>query len=424
MSADRAHRWTPGGVSSANRRSSSLDEHVITAARGAHLWTAAGSRLIDMHGGSGPVVLGHANLAVDSAARDAASRLGLPGVVRTDIEVELAETLVESIPSFDSVLFCSSGSEATYHAIRLARAVTGRRKLLKVEGGYHGWHDSVAVGFLKGDLTPMSAGALDDVVKQTITVPFNDRDGLLGYMNEWGGETAAFILEPIMHNIGVILPDPGYLELVRSECSRWGIVLIFDEVVSGVRHGVGGFQEISGVTPDLSVFGKALANGYPIAALGGRGDLMDNFSTGGGTVLFLGTYNGHPGSVAAALTTVAIRKDPQSTLHLEKMGESLAIGWRDLIGQFDLPWTVVRFGSIVALYASHKPPNNQSEALDSSPEVVAACRESMARYGVFENARPLARSCVSLAHTESDIERVLEAAEMSLKEPLNIWMEL
>jgi glutamate-1-semialdehyde 2,1-aminomutase len=420
FSAAEARRYTPGGIHSSNRRVPSLDERVIVRAHGQHIWTSDGNQLLDLHCGSGPVILGHAHEEVDAAAAAGARRLSLSGLIRTDLEIELAEALVRLVPSFESVLFCSSGSEGTYHAVRLARAATGRTKLVKFLGGYHGWHDGVAVDFVEaGSDGPvsMSAGSLASTLEQTISLPFNDVHALQRLFLEQGTEIAGVIVEPVMHNIGVIRPQPGFLETLRLMCSASGTVLIFDEVITGIRHGLGGYQSTAGVIPDLTVLGKALGNGYPIAAVGGKTALMENFSTRKvGGALFLGTYNGHPGSVGAALKTIELYDEASIRDQLFLRGEALVSALQGVVRDLDVPCVVVGLGSVFAIYFQREAPCSLADALSGRPELAVQHREQMIARGVFEIPRVLARSAISAAHTEADLERIVSTTEDCLSE--------
>ncbi len=254
-----------------------VDELVIVETSGSRIKDHNGNWYTDYHAAFGPPVLGHNDPDVDAAAAETARTLGLPGVGVTPIEIQLAEALTECVPSIETVLLTSSGSEATFHAIRLSRAVTGRRRLVKFQGCYHGWHDSVSLNVISrpervGHHDPLSKGTLPEVTEATTVLPFNDVAALEAAFAELGDEIAAVILEPIPHNVGALLPKQEFLEATRRLCDQHGSVLIFDEVITGFRHALGGYQELSGVTPDLTTLGKAMANGYPIGALGGSRD--------------------------------------------------------------------------------------------------------------------------------------------------------
>src|SRR5713226_489395 len=284
---ERARRVIPGGVNSGQRQLEGLEDLVVASTSGATFTDKQGRTYTDYHAAFGPPVLGHNDPDVDRAASEMSRKVDLMGVGVTEIEIELAERLVELIPSVNKVLLTMTGSEATFHALRVARAATGRRHIIKFQGCYHGWHDSVAMNVISlpervGMKDPLSAGILPEVLDATIVLPFNDADAVERELETRPGGVAAIILEPIPHNVGALLPKPGYLERLRELSTKHGTVLIFDEVITGFRHGLGGFQSVAGVTPDLTTFGKAVANGYPMGGIGGRADLMDLFSSSPG----------------------------------------------------------------------------------------------------------------------------------------------
>jgi glutamate-1-semialdehyde 2,1-aminomutase len=271
--AARAARVIPGGVNSGQRRVPGLEQLVIAATSGATFTDGNGRTYTDYHAAFGPPLLGHNDPDVDGAVAAAAKTIGLMGVGVTRIEVELAERLCALVPSVERVLLTETGSEATFHALRLARAATGRRHVIKFQGCYHGWHDSVALNVITpaermGARDPLSKGSIPEVVDATIVCRFNDADEVERALVD--NDVAAIILEPIPHNIGAVLPQPGFLERLRELASKHGTVLIFDEVITGFRHALGGYQSIAGVTPDLTTMGKAMGNGWPVSALGGK----------------------------------------------------------------------------------------------------------------------------------------------------------
>ncbi|MEO9174041.1 MAG: aminotransferase class III-fold pyridoxal phosphate-dependent enzyme, partial [Gaiellales bacterium] len=267
--AARARAVIPGGVNSGQRQIPGLEDLVVVRTQGCTFEDADGRVYTDYQSAFGPALLGHNDADVDRAFVATARVVDLMGVGVTPIEVELAEKLVAVVPSLERVLLTVSGSAATFHALRLARAVTGRRHVLKFQGGYHGWHDAVAMNVLSradrlGATDPTSTGILPEVLEATLIAPFNDLAAVESLATAHAGDVAAIIVEPIAHNMGAMLPAPGFLEGLRALCLREGIVLVFDEVITGFRHAVGGYQSICGVTPDLTTFGKAMANGYPI----------------------------------------------------------------------------------------------------------------------------------------------------------------
>ena len=266
----RATAVIPGGVTSFTR---GLNPPITwVRAAGARLWDADGREYLDYHLAFGPQILGHNHPGVDARVKETIDRIDCIGVGTTDLEVLVAEKLVQHIPSAEAVLFCNSGSEATMHALRLARGVTGRRRIVKFQGCYHGGYDSLLMNVISpaerlGGKDPGSAGLLPQAIEDTIVLPFNDLAAVEEAFDAYPEQIAAVITEPIPHNIGAVLPLPGFLEGLRALTSRHGAALIFDEVITGFRHALGGYQSICGVTPDLTTLAKSLGNGYPVAAV-------------------------------------------------------------------------------------------------------------------------------------------------------------
>src|SRR5215475_4111132 len=352
--AARAAAVIPGGVNSGQRRVPGLEELVIAATSGATFTDGDGNTSTDYHAAFGPPLLGHNDSDVDGAVAATARAVGLMGVGVSPIEVELAERICDLVPSAERVLLTETGSEATFHAVRVARAATGRRHLIKFQGCYHGWHDSVAMNVISlaenvGKRDPLSKGGLPEVTEATIVCRFNDADEVERALSEH--DVAAIILEPIPHNIGAVLPQPGFLERLRELATKHGAVLVFDEVITGFRHGLGGFQSIAGVTPDLTTLGKAMANGWPVSALGGKAELMDLFSTTPGRpAFFAGTFNGHPATTAAALATIEkLEREPVHE-HVFRLGERARTGLQALYDRLGVPAVVSGFGSVFVSY--------------------------------------------------------------------------
>jgi glutamate-1-semialdehyde 2,1-aminomutase len=346
-------------------------------------------------------------------------RLDLVGVGVTDIEVELATLINRYVPSAERVLLTNSGSEATFAALRLARAVTGRKHILKFQGTYHGWHDAVAMNVISpperiGHKDPLSLGMLPEVVDQTLIAPFNDVEALRETVERYAEQLAAIIVEIIPHNIGCVLPRHDFLLSLRELCDHHGIVLIFDEVITGFRHGLGGYQAICGVTPDLSTFAKAMANGYPIAALVGRAALMDRFGPGGG-VFFAGTYNGHPIGVAAALATIAALEDGSVHRHCFALAARVAQGLRQVASELGIPMTVAQFGSVFVPYFFAGPTERYEDLLANDSARDLWFRQQMCARGIFMLPVALKRSHISAAHTAAHIDRTLETAREVLQ---------
>ena len=410
----------PGGVNTSIRRIE--PPLVFTEAHGAVLQDVDGNRYIDYLGAFGPIILGHNFEAVNCRVAEAMQQIDLLGTGLTELEIELAHKICQHIPAAEKVLLCNSGAEATYHAIRLARAVTERKKIIKFQGCYHGWHDSVAMNVISqpgrlGKKDPLSAGTLPEVIANTLVCDFNDLDGVEKAVKENSRQIAAIILEPIPHNIGCVLPKPGFLQGLREITRREGILLIFDEVITGFRHSLGGYQKICGVTPDLTTLGKAIANGYPIAAVSGKREWMDRFSTHpDGDVYFAGTYNGHPFGCAAALATIETLETRGVHEHIFRLGEKMRLGLEEITRRLGLPATVAGFGSVFLLYFLEGPIESYTDLLRNDEKRFVAYRQKMLERGIFELPFNLKRNHISFSHDEQHIERSLDAAEDVLRE--------
>jgi glutamate-1-semialdehyde 2,1-aminomutase len=410
--ARRAKAVIPGGVNSANR---ALPWPLVTReAQGAYFTDVEGKRYLDYHAAFGPLILGHNHPEVNAAVRAATDGVDLMGAGVTEPEIELAEKLAALVPSAERVLLTNSGSEATYAALRLARAVTGRNRIVKFQGTYHGWHDSVLMNVITpaekmGSKDPLSLGMLPEAIETTIVLPFNDIDTIRQTLAEEGDTIAAVFVEVIPHNIGCVPPTPEFLQALREETARHGSLLIFDEVVTGFRHALGGYQSLVGVTPDLTTFAKAMANGYPIAALVGKAEFMERFAPGGG-VFFAGTYNGHPLNVRAALATIAALEDGSVHRHCFALAERAATGIEGIAAEFGITMTVARFGSVFVPYFMDGPINSYDDLLRNDTSRDIAFRQGMCDRGIFMIPTALKRNHVSAAHTAEDIDRTLGAA--------------
>jgi glutamate-1-semialdehyde 2,1-aminomutase len=416
--AARAAAVIPGGVNSGQRRVPGLEDLVVTATRGATFTDAEGRTYTDYHAAFGPPLLGHNDPDVDAAVAATARSVGLMGVGVTPVEIELAERLCALVPSVERVLLTETGSEATFHAIRVARAATGRRHVIKFQGCYHGWHDSVAMNVISlpenvGRRDPLSKGVLPEVTEATIVCRFNDAEDVERALTEH--DVAAIILEPIPHNIGAVLPEDGFLERLRELATRHGTVLVFDEVITGFRHALGGFQSIAGVTPDLTTLGKAMGNGWPISALGGSAELMDMFSTTPGRpAFFAGTFNGHPPTAAAALATIEkLQREPVHE-HVFALGERTRRGLEELYGRLEIPAVVSGFGSVFLTYFLEGPVRSYDDLLANDVELFVGYRRELMKEGIFELPLNLKRSHFSYAHTDADVDRLLEATEVAV----------
>ena len=410
----------PGGVNSAHRNF--VPHLVIRETRGATIVDADGNEYLDYQAAFGPPILGHNHPEVNRRVAEALSGALLPGAGTTELEIAVAEKLCKLIPSAEKALLCSTGSEATYHALRVARAVTGRKKIIKFQGCYHGFHDSVLCNIISpaekvGKIDPGSAGILPETLDQTLVCKFNDLDDVEMTMQAHPSDVAAIILEPIAHNIGCVLPKPGFLEGLRRICSQRGTALVFDEVITGFRHHLGGYQAICGVTPDLTTLGKAIANGFPMAAICGKAVLMDHFKTrAGGDTFFAGTFNGNGASCAAALATVEILEREPVHQHIFHLGERLRAGLREIHQRRGIRATVAGFGSVFLTYFMEGPIESYSDLLRNDQARFLQYRRGLFERGIFKLPVNLKRNHISYAHTDAHIDRTLEACDDVLKE--------
>lgn len=423
---DRARAVIPGGVNSGQRQIPGFGDIVITGSAGARLTDAAGRTYTDYHAAFGPTLLGYHDPDVDRAlAEGLRNGPDHPGVGVTPAEIELAEEIVKLVPGIEKVLLTSTGSEATFHALRMARAVTGRRLVVKFQGCYHGWHDAVSLNIISspdkvGTKDPVSKGILAEVLDATLVLPFNDSDAVRRCFAEHGSDIAGVILEPIPHNVGCLIPDNEFLTTLREQTTKSGSILIFDEVITGFRHALGGYQSIVDITPDLTTLGKALGNGYPIAAIGGRADLMDQFSSvPGAPVFFAGTYNGHPAVVNAALATLKKLQTEPVHDHVFSLGELARKGLADVFAELSVPAIPTGYGSVFVTYFMDGPvPKTYANLLANDAALFVGYRRRLREHGVFELPLNLKRSHASYAHTEADIEQLVEATGKAMRETL------
>lgn len=415
---ERAKQHLPGGVNTSLRVVE--PPLVFTKAQGSRIWDADGNEYLDYHAAFGPIILGHNHPRVNRRVKDMMDQLDLVGVGTTEWEARAAEKIYHHVPSMEQLLFCNAGSEATYHALRLARACTGRRKVIKFQGCYHGWHDALLMNVTSapervGKPDPLSAGMLPQAIENTIVLEFNHLEQVERAIRANKNEVATIILEPIPHNIGCILPKLDFLKGLREIAEREGIILTFDEVITGFRHDLGGYQKLVGVTPDLTILGKAMANGYPIAAIGGRTDLMQRFGTTGGPVFFAGTYNAHPYSIAACLATIDELEGGQVHRRLFQYGDRIRQGMQAVYEELGVRAYVTGFGSVFVTYFLEPPVESYTDLLRNDKEFFVRERRRMIEEGIFMLPMNLKRNHISAAHTEADIKLTLEKARKVLR---------
>ncbi|XYH98034.1 glutamate-1-semialdehyde 2,1-aminomutase [Sorangium sp. So ce1128] len=413
---DRAAAVLPGGVNSPVRafRAVGGDPLFIARAQGARLFDADGAEYIDYVGSWGPAILGHANPAVVEAVREAALR-GLSFGAPTELEVRFAEKIRELYPSIDMLRCVSSGTEATMSAIRVARGFTGRDAIIKFEGCYHGHADHLLVKAGSGLATfgaPDSAGVPESVARATLSLPYNDPAALEAAFAARGGEIAAVILEPVVGNMGCVPPAPGFLALVIDLCRKHGALSIFDEVMTGCRLARGGAQERFGLRPDLTTLGKVVGGGMPLAAYGGRADVMRVVSPLG-PVYQAGTLSGNPLAVSAGLATLE-RLTPDLYERLEKLGASLEEGLRAAAEGAGVAACVQRVGSMITLFFTKGPVRSWADASTSDTKRFSAFHAGMLARGVYWPPSQYEAAFLSGAHTEEDIERTVAACREAL----------
>ena len=413
---ETSDRHIAGGVVSLNRKTSL--PIVFVKALGSTLWDGDGREYLDYHAAFAPHLLGHNHPEVNAAVQRAMSESwSLIGSGTTPWEARLAELLCQCVPNLDLVQILNTGSEATATAIRLARAYTGRDDVVLPMGGYNGWHDEVGRAVMPMDIgprvtageypfVPISAGIPLSTQRRMHIVNFNDLDSVEAMFKKH--PVACLITEPVLQNIGVVPPRPGYLEGLRALCDDHGVVLIFDEVKTGFRSALGGYQSIAGVKPDLSVFGKAVANGWPLAVLGGKRDIMERFAAPDlkQRVLIAGTYNGHPASVAAATASLEILQREGIYRDLEARSARLQEGLEAIFG----PRAVVsRMGSAFCVYfMDHVPQDWHDIVAHHDFEYDKGYRLALIERGIYHFPLPCKQGSVSAAHSDADIERTLK----------------
>ena len=408
----RATAVIPGGVNSPVRAWGAVgagEPFFVARAEGAHLWDVEGNGYVDWVMSWGPLIFGHADADVVEALKEAAAdgtTFGAP----TEREVALAEELVDAVPSVEKVRLVSSGTEATMSALRLARGVTGRDRIIKFSGCYHGHADALLAAAGSGLATlgiPSSPGVPAGAAADTIVCPFNDVEGVRTAVGRHGDELAAIVVEPVAGNMGVVPPEPGFLEALRALCDASGALLVFDEVITGFRVARGGAQELYGVTPDLTVLAKIAGGGLPLAAFGGRADVMDALAPTG-PVYQAGTLSGNPLATAAALVVLARLRDPAVYERLEAAGGRLETGLRDAAG--GEPVQVQRVGAMATVFFREGPVRSFEDAAASDAERYGAWFRHLLARGVYVAPSQFEALFVSTAHGEAEIDATVEAA--------------
>lgn len=431
---NKNRNYIPGGVVSVNR--AIKPEIVFTKGEGAYVWDADGNRYLDYHAAFAPHFLGHnepfVTEAVMRALREGASLYGSGTTIQEGI---LAELICRHVQSVDTVQLLNTGSEATYQAIRLARAATNRDHIIVMQGGYNGWHNDVSCNLMtplaelgprvspgEYPYKPISAGIPVEHQGLVHAINFNDLESVRYVCERYA--IAALITEPILQNVGVIKPKPEYLSGLRALADHYGFVLIFDEVKTGFRHAIGGYSSIAGVIPDLVVFGKAIANGYPMTVIGGKRELMNYFVDPNSSkrVLLAGTYNAHPVPTAAAIATIQrlLMNDGEVYRHVESLGQQLQTGVERILIKNGMTAVVARQGSAFCIYfMDHLPKDWHDLATHHDFVLDEEMRRDMIDRGIYFFPLATKQCSISAAHSAADIEVTLDHLERSLVYCLN-----
>ena len=409
----RAQQSIPGGVNSPARAFGSVggDPLIIDRGEGASLWDIDDNRLIDYVGSWGPHILGHRHPEVIEAV-EAALAKGTSFGAPTALETELAEEVIAAVPSVEKVRMVNSGTEATMSAIRLARGHTGRDKVIKFAGCYHGHVDSLLVEAGSGALTlgvPSSPGVPAGCAADTIALAYNDAAGLAATMEEIGSEVACVILEPVVGNMGVVAPADGFLEACRELCTAQGSLLIFDEVMTGFRVAYGGAQSLFGVTPDMTTLGKIVGGGMPVGAYGGRAEIMNSISPDG-PVYQAGTLSGNPLAMACGLATLKVLREQDPYPQLEEMTSRLVDGLDTAAADAGLDHVVARVGSMFTLFFNPAPVTSYDVSARNDTERFAAYHRGMLDHGIYLPCSQFEANFVSAAHTGQDVDSTIAAA--------------
>lgn len=414
----KAKNIIPGGVNSPVRalRSVGRDPIFIDRGKGSHIWDIDGNSYVDYVGSWGPLIVGHAHPEVVEAIQKTAEKgtgFGAP----TELETELAQEVLHAYPAMDMVRMVNSGTEATMSALRLARGVTGREKVVKFEGCYHGHSDSLLIKAGSGALTlgiPTSPGVSTATASATIVAQFNDYTGLEEIFARDGQDIAAIILEPVAGNMGVVLPEPGFLQKVRELTKQHGSILIFDEVMTGFRVSYGGAQAKYEIQPDLTCLGKIIGGGLPVGAYGGKRDIMEQIAPSG-PIYQAGTLSGNPLAMAAGLTTLKLLQKPGTYEKLETKTNNLAQGLQSITRELNLPTWVNSIGAMFSTFFTDQQVKDFYSASTSDIELFAKFFRGMLERGVYLAPSQFESVFLSTAHSNDDIDFTLEQARLVLK---------
>ncbi len=419
---ERAVQSVPAGTHS-NTRARSPYPLYFNRADGPFVWDLDGNRYTDLNMGNGAVMLGHKYPAVQQAVT-ATLASGLTTGLETEASIRAAELLLAMVPTAEAVRFTNTGTEAMLHVLQIARAVTGRQRIAKVEGAYHGWADAVYVSTWPNlDVAgpddapvplPGTGGLRTSAVEETVVIPFNDADAAERILRANGKELAAILVEPAMIDVGFIPPRPGYLETLRRLADKTGALLVFDELLTGFRLARGGAQERYGVRPDLSTFGKALGNGYPVAAVAGRRQYLEVSVPGAGNTAWVGTFNGHAMCMAAAEASLTALSDGSVTTELESRTQDLIAGFQSAVARLGVPAQMQGAGGHIHWYFSGQPVRNYRQAARGNKARYAVFAAALTDAGFMVSPNYLMHHAISLAHGPAEQESLARAMAAGL----------
>jgi glutamate-1-semialdehyde 2,1-aminomutase len=416
---DKAKQFIPGGVNSPVRAFRAVGGNPIfmKKAKGAYLYDEDGNQYVDLINSWGPMILGHAHPLIEEAIKEALSSspsFGAP----TAREVEMAELITSLMPNIEKVRMVNSGTEATMSAIRVARGFTGRDKIIKMEGCYHGHGDSFLIAAGSGALTfgfPDSPGVTKGTAQDTLIAPFNNLDAVKTLIENNPNQIAALILEPVVGNMGCVIPAKGYLEGLRELCTKHGIILIFDEVMTGFRLSKGGAQELYNIKPDMSTMGKIIGGGLPVGAYGGRKEIMDAVSPAG-PIYQAGTLSGNPMAMAAGLAMLKyLQSKPETYLHINKITSLIVEGMKSENKKAGINFTINHVGSMFTLFFTDKVVNDYDGAKTSDTAMFAKYFQSMLGQGIYLAPSQYEAMFISNAVDETIVDKILSAHRVALQ---------
>ena len=415
-----AKKYIPGGVNSPVRafKEIGINPPFMVKGEGSKIYDEDGNKYIDFVSSWGPLLLGHSDKRVKDALKkqiDISISFGAP----TSLEVEMAKLITELVPSVEMIRMVNSGTEATMSAVRLARAYTGKNKIIKFAGNYHGHADSFLIQAGSGALThgvPSSPGIPEDTIKHTLIADFNDKNSVESLFKTYNDEIAAVIVEPVCGNMGVVPPKNDFLKFLREITTDYNCLLIFDEVMTGFRIALGGAQSLYGIDPDITCFGKIIGGGLPVGAYGGKKEIMKHISPVG-SVYQAGTLSGNPIAMSAGLTTLKIlQNNPEIYIELEKKAELLEEGFKNNVNELGINAYINRVGSMMTIFFSNEPVFDYSSAKKSDTKKYAEYFKSMLEQGIYLPPSQFEAFFLSYAHTEDDILRTIQSNKTALKQ--------